>query len=309
MRRALFFLPVLLAASAITFFGLSLIPGDPAMNFLPIDTEREAIEEWREARGLNAPVLERYRNWLWGMARFDPGNGIATGRPIREEIKARWPASMLILFFSFSFGTFFGILFGTIAAVFQDSPFDYFVRVFSIFGQSVPDFYALTLLLIIPAILWRYAPPFGYIPFWEDPWRAARQIIPPTLILSIGGAGFLMRLVRSSLLEVLRQDYIRTARAKGLREQTVLFRHAFKNGMIPVLTVLGGVIGALLGGNVILENITSMPGLGQYLFNGLIQRDTNVVMALISYAGFLLIVSHLVVDLLYAWVDPRIRYR
>ena len=309
IRRMLFFIPVLLAVSAVTFFGLNLIPGDPALNFLPIDVEREALEEWREARGLNDPVVERYADWLWGMLRFDPGNGIVSGRPISEELKARWPVSMVILVFSFGFGTVFGIMFGTIAAVYQDSPFDYFVRVFSIFGLSIPDFYALTLLLIIPAIFWRYAPPIGYIPFWEDPWRAARQIIPPTLILSIGGAGLLMRLVRSSLLEVLRQDYIVTARAKGLREQVVLFRHAFRNALIPVLTVLGGVIGALLGGNVILENITSMPGLGQYTFNAVVQSDYNVVMAMTTYSAFLLILSHLVVDLAYAWVDPRIRYR
>jgi peptide/nickel transport system permease protein len=307
-RRILFFVPVVIAASMITFFGLNLIPGEPALNFMPIDTPQEEIDAWRETRGLNDAIMPRYVRWLGGMLVGDPGPALVSGTSINAEIKERWPVSMLILTFSFGFGTFFGILFGTIAAVFQDSPFDYFVRTFSIFGMSIPDFYALTLLMIIPAILWRYAPPFGYMPFWEDPWRAARQIIPPTLILSIGGAGLLMRLVRSSLLEVLRQDYITTARAKGLREQTVLFRHAFKNASIPILTVLGGVIAGLLGGSVILENITSLPGLGQYMFTGVVMGDYNVVMAMTTYSAILLITSHLVVDLLYAWADPRIRY-
>ncbi len=309
LRRFLFFIPVVLAVSAITFFGLALIPGDPALLFLPIDTEAEAIEEWRASRGLDAPLVQRYVEWLGGMLRGDPGPALVSGVPINEEIRQRWPVSMLVLVFSFGFSTIFGLLFGTLSAVFQDSWIDYLVRTFSIFGLSTPSFFTLTLLLVLPAVWWGYAPPFGYISFWEDPWRAARQIIPPTLLLSIGGAGSLARLVRSSLLEVLRQDFITTARSKGLTERAVLVRHAIRNAAIPLLTVFGGVIGGLLGGSVILENITALPGLGQYTFNAVIQRDTNVVMAMTTYSAVLLVTSHLVVDLLYGWADPRIRYQ
>ncbi len=308
LRRILFFLPVLLAVSAITFFGLALIPGDPAQLFLPIDAENEAIEEWRASRGLDQPLLERYINWLGGMLRGDPGPALVSGVPIHDEIAQRWPVSMLVLVFTFFFSTTLGLLFGALSAVFQDSWLDYFVRTFSIFGLSTPSFFLLTLLLVLPAVWWGYAPPFGYVPFWEDPGRAARQIIPPTLLLSIGGAGSLARLVRSSLLEVLRQDFITTARAKGLTERAVLVRHAIRNAAIPLLTVFGGVIGGLLGGSVILENITALPGLGQYTFNAVIQRDTNVVMAMTTYSAVLLVSSHLIVDLLYGWADPRIRY-
>ncbi len=309
VRRVLFFIPVLLAVSAITFFGLSLIPGDPAQLFLPIDAENEAIEEWRVSRGLDQPLLRRYVDWLVGMVQGDPGPALVSGVPIHQEIAQRWPVSFLVLLFSFTFSTILGLLFGTLSAVFQDSWLDYFVRTFSVFGLSTPTFFTLTLLLVLPAGWWSYAPPFGYVPFWEDPGRAARQIIPPTLLLSIGGAGALARLVRSSLLEVLRQDYITTARAKGLTERAVLVKHAIRNAAIPLLTVFGGVIGGLLGGSVILENITALPGLGQYTFNAVIQRDTNVVMAMTTYSAVLLVTSHLVVDLLYGWADPRIRYQ
>lgn len=309
IRRILFFAPVLLVTSAITFFAVNLVPGDPALNFLGPTAENEQLEAFRKANNLDRPVVERYVGWLWGMLQGDPGNSLLGGGNIGTEIKARFPVTFLIMVFSFTFSFIFGITFGVMAAVYQDRAPDYFVRTFSVFGQSVPDFFTLTLLLIIPAILWRYSPPFGYIPFWEDPLRAARQIIPPTLVLSIGNAALLMRLMRSALLEVLRQDYVRTARAKGLTERTVMLRHALKNATIPALTVAGAAIANLLGGTIILENITALPGLGQYTFRAVIQQDMNVIMTMTMYAAFLVITANLVVDLLYAFVDPRIRYR
>jgi peptide/nickel transport system permease protein len=308
-RRILFFFPVLLITSAVTFFAVNLIPGDPSLTFLGLEAERQQIEAFREANNLNTPVTERYVDWLWGMLRGDPGRSLLGGANIKSEIQARFPVTFMIMVFSFTFSMIFGLTFGIIAALYQDRGPDYFVRTFSVFGQSVPDFFTLTLLLLVPALLFRYSPPFGYVPFWEDPLRAARQIIPPTLILSIGNAALLMRLMRSALLEVLRQDYVRTARAKGLEERVVMIRHALKNATIPALTVAGALIANLLGGTIILENITSLPGLGQYTFRAVQQSDYNVVMAMTMYAAFLVITANLVVDLLYAFVDPRIRYR
>jgi peptide/nickel transport system permease protein len=308
-RRILFFFPVLLITSAVTFFAVNLIPGDPSLTFLGLEAERQQIEAFREANNLNTPVTERYVDWLWGMLRGDPGRSLLGGSNIKSEIQARFPVTFMIMVFSFTFSMIFGLTFGIIAALYQDRGPDYFVRTFSVFGQSVPDFFTLTLLLLVPALLFRYSPPFGYVPFWEDPLRAARQIIPPTLILSIGNAALLMRLMRSALLEVLRQDYVRTARAKGLEERVVMIRHALKNATIPALTVAGALIANLLGGTIILENITSLPGLGQYTFRAVQQSDYNVVMAMTMYAAFLVITANLVVDLLYAFVDPRIRYR
>lgn len=309
LRRLLFFAPVLLVASAVTFFAVNIIPGDPAILRLGQEATPEEIASFRALHGLDRPITQRYGEWLWGMLRGDPGKSMMGGQSIQSELSNRFPVTLTIMFFSFTFSIFFGVSFGIVAAVFQDGPFDYFVRTFSIFGLSVPSFFTLTLLMLVPAILWRYAPPFGYVPFWEDPWRAARQIVPPTFILSIGSSAVLMRLTRSSLLEVLREDYVRTARAKGLQERVVLLRHAMKNATIPILTVAGATIAGLLGGSVILENITSLPGLGQYFFTATIQRDVNIIMALVTYSAFLVMTSHLVVDLLYGYFDPRIRYR
>ncbi len=309
LRRLLFFVPVLVIASAITFFAVSIIPGDPAVLRLGETATPDEVKSFRELHGLERPLVERYGDWLWGMLRGEPGTAMMGGASIESELQHRLPVTGMIMLFSFVFTVFFGVTFGVVAAVFQDSPFDYAVRTLSVFGLSIPSFFTLTLLMLMPAILWRYAPPFGYTPFWDDPWRAARQIIPPTFILSIGNSAMLMRLTRSSLLEVLREDYIRTARAKGLQERVVLLRHAMKNATIPVLTVSGAMIAALLGGSVILENITSLPGLGQYFFQATVQRDVNVIMAMVTYSAFLVMTSHLVVDLMYAFFDPRIRYR
>lgn len=331
MRRMLFFIPVLLIVSVITFFGLNIIPGDPALTFLGGQAEIHDIEAFHKSHDLehqtclneNASgslgkvgaigqcgdlLVEKYFTWLGGMLRGDPGDSLLGG-DIKSEIKARLPVTLQILVFSFTFTMFFGLLFGSLSAVFQDSPIDYFVRVFGIFGLSIPNFFTLTLLLIIPAILWQYAPPLGYRHFWEDPVHFLQRVLPPTLILSIEGSAGLMRLVRSALLEVLRQDYIRTARAKGLEERLVFMRHAFKNSLIPVLTIAGGLIAGLLGGTVILEQIMAFQGLGQYTFRAVSQQDYNVVMTMVTYAALVVVSANLVVDLLYAYVDPRIRYR
>lgn len=308
LRRLLFLLPVLIAASMLTFFALRVVPGEPALTFLGIEARPEDIQRWNEERGLDQPIWRQYVTWLGGMLTGNPGESLAGGQNISRELKARLPVTGLILLFSFTFTMLFGLTFGIIAAVYQDSPIDYFVRLLSVFGQSIPAFFLLTLLLLVPAILWRYSPPFGYVPFWEDPWRAARQVIPPTLLLAVGGGSTLMRITRGSLLEVLRADYVRTARAKGLASRAVLFRHALKNSMIPVLTIAGSLVAVLLGGSVILENITSLPGMGQYLFSATVQRDYNVVMVGVMYSAIVVVLSHLIVDLLYAALDPRIKY-
>ena len=308
IRRLLFFVPVMLVTSAITFFAVNLLPGNLAFQILGFDATPSEIAQFEESTGLNRPIVIRYVEWLLGFLRGDPGDALLGGVSIQAEMKARLPVTLSIMFFSFIFTMAFGITFGMIAAVFQDRPFDYLVRTFSVFGLSIPEFFTLTLYILVPAILWRYAPPFGYTPIWEDPIRALKQVIPPTLLLSVGGAATLMRLTRSAMLEVLRQDYIRTARAKGLQERTVLLRHALKNATIPVLTIGGLLIANLLAGTIVLENVTSLPGLGQYTLRSVIDRDYNVLMSLVMYAVLVVMASNLIIDLLYAWVDPRIRY-
>jgi peptide/nickel transport system permease protein len=306
-RRLLFFIPVLLAVSLLTFTAARLIPGEEAFLVLGPEASKQDVAAFRHSHHLDDPIPKQYIRWVGGMLRGDPGLSLG-GTSIAKEIRARFPVTAAVVTLSFTFTVVFGVSFGLLAAVNQNKPVDYIVRTLSIFGLSVPEFFSLTLLVLVPAILWRYSPPFGYVPFWHDPWRAARQLIPPTLLLSVGQSAFLMRLTRSALLEVLRQDYVRTAYAKGLSSRIVFVRHALRNAMVPVLTVAGGLISGLLGGSVILENVTSLPGLGQFTFTAVTHRDYNVVMAMSTYAALVVMSMYLVVDLLYAVVDPRIKY-
>jgi peptide/nickel transport system permease protein len=306
-KRLMFFVPVLLAVSVITFTAARLIPGEQAFLVLGPSASKEDVEAFRVANGLNDPIPHQYLRWLGGMLRGDPGRSLG-GTSISDEIRTRFPVTASIVVLSFTFTIILGLTFGLVAAINRNTPVDYAVRTLSIFGLSIPEFFSLTLLILIPAVLWSYSPPFGYIPIWEDPLRAARQLVPPTLLLAVGQSAFLMRITRSAVLEVLRQDYVRTAHAKGLSSRVVFLRHALRNALVPILTVAGALISGLLGGSVILENVTSLPGLGQYTFTAVMLRDYNVVMAMSMYAAFVVMSMYLVVDLSYAIVDPKIRY-
>jgi peptide/nickel transport system permease protein len=314
VRRTFWMIPTALAVSMITFFGLSFIPGDIARLYLGTEEEGlqdadRAVAAFKELHGLDRPIAERYGVWLVGILTGDPGISMETNRPIMAGIKTRLPVTLHIAIFAFIFSAIFGVIPGVIAAVFQDRLPDYFVRTGAVFADSFPSFFLLTLLLIIPAILWGYGPPIGYEgPIWEDPWRGIKMFGPPTLIIGLGSA-FLVRVTRSSLLEVLRADYVRTARAKGLSEQVVVRRHAMRNALIPPVTILGVVFANLLNGTIILENVMGMSGLGSWILRALTMRDFNVVMALTMYTALLVMFINLFVDLLYARLDPRIRYQ
>lgn len=317
-RRLMAMFPTLLVVSAITFFGLNVLPGDIALLYLDrgdpgagsnLQETQEYITAFNEKFGLDEPVLKRYVSWLGGMATGDPGLSMRTERPIWPELEYRLPVTLHIVAFSFIFSVVFGVVSGVLSAALQDTVWDYGVRVFAVFADSFPNFFLLTLLLLVPAILWGYAPPTGYAgPIWQEPWIAIRQFVPPALLLSLGSA-FLVRITRSSMLEVLRGDYIRTARAKGLNERTVILRHALKNSMIPVITICGSIFASLLGGSIILENVMGLPGVGTYAFQAVQVRDFNVVQATTMYSAVVVMVVYLVVDLSYAWFDPRIRYQ
>lgn len=315
LRRLAAMTPTVFIVSVITFFGLQLLPGELALLYInPFaeggsgDTEAY-VEAFNEKFGLNEPVGVRYVKWIGGMLTGDPGRSLRTEKPIWPDIKVRLPVTLHIVLFSMFFATVFGVTAGLLAAVFQDTPLDYFVRIFAVFASSFPSFFLLTLLILLPAIWFRYAPPIGYEgPIWEDPWRGIQMFVPPTFLLALGSA-FTVRITRSSLLEVLNTDFIRTARAKGLNERTVILRHAMRNSMIPVVTILGAEFAVLLGGSIILEQIMNLPGLGNYIFQAVLARDVNVVMAVTMYAAMTIMIVNLLVDLSYAYFDPRIRYR
>jgi peptide/nickel transport system permease protein len=225
-----------------------------------------------------------------------------------HDFKRKLPITLEIVVLSFSMTTIFGITGGIISARSQNSAADYGMRLLAVAGLSIPNFLLLTLLLVIPARLWGYAPPFSSVHFFDDPVSNLELILPATALLAISSSAGLMRLTRSAFLEVFRQDYMRTARAKGLTENAVTFRHGFRNALPPVLTLTGLQLGNLLGGSVILETIMGLPGLGTWFLSAISFNDYPIVMVSALYTAFTLMMISLAIDVAYAWLDPRIRY-
>ncbi len=321
LRRILYLFPVLLFISLAVFILLRLVPGDVAEILAgPYATDQQ-IEQLRERFGLDKPVLltaawpwtgefwhTQYFEWLGNALRGDLGESIYLSQDVSAELLDRLPVTAELLILTLIFTLFVGIPIGIVSAVWQNSPIDYLMRMVSILGLSVPAFWLATLVIIVPSLLWSYAPPLGYVGFFEDPWANLRQFVPPAIILSATSAAIVMRLARSSLLEVLRNDYIRTARSKGLRERTVMTRHALKNSLIPVLTIISLQIAGLLGGSVIIELVFDLRGVGLMTFLAILQRDYPVVQGVALYIAVVFVLVNLTVDVAYAWLDPRIRY-
>ena len=321
LRRVLYLIPILFLISLGVFILLRLVPGDVAEILAGPYASDQQVEQLRERFGLDRPVLlaaawpwegefwhTQYFEWLGSALQGDLGESIYLSQDVTSELLARLPVTAELLIMTLIFTIAFGIPIGIISAVWQNSPLDYLMRVGSILGLSVPSFWLATLVILIPSLIWSYAPPLGYVAFFDDPWANLRQFVPPALILSAGSAAVVMRLARSSLLEVLRNDYIRTARAKGLRERTVLIRHALKNSLIPVLTILSLQVAGLLGGTVIIELVFDLRGIGLLTFTSILVRDYPVVQGVALYIAFIFVMVNLTVDIAYAWLDPRIRY-
>ena len=309
LRRLLVGVLILFILSVTTFFLLRVVPGDPAVRRCGLGCTDEQLEAIREELGLNKSYAEQYWDWMSGVLTGDLGEANFTGRPVSESIQQRLPVTLELMLMAMVFTVLIGIPFGVISAVFRGSPLDYVVRIVAVFGLAVPVFWVATLVLILPLEWWGYAPPLGVkIGLFEDPWGNIKQMAPAAAVLAIASAAGIMRLMRSSLLEVMRQDYMRTARAKGLRERSVILAHGLKNSLIPVITVLGLQVSGLLGGAIIVEQIFSLPGLGDYTFRALFNSEFEVVQTMTLYAGVTVVLMNLVVDISYAWLDPRIRY-
>jgi len=310
--RRLAFLPVIIVVvSIITFVLLRVLPDqDPAVLMAGQGATPEQIDAIHEQLGLDDSIVVQYVTWAKGIARGDMGETYFGRRDIADEIVRRFPASAELVLLSLIISVIIGVSFGVLSAVMRNSLIDYVVRFFAVLGQSVPDFFLLILLIIIPSLLWNYAAPIGgYVAPWEDPWRNARIYLPPSLILGVGGAAGIMRLQRTTMLEVLNSDYVRTARAKGLATWTVIMGHAFRNTLAPLVTVVGTSFTAIFAGSVIAESVMSIDGLGVFFLNSALQRDFPVVQFLVLYTATVVIVVNLIVDLSYAVIDPRVRYR
>jgi len=309
LRRLAFIPLIAVVIGALTFFLLRILPGDPATVLCGPQCTAERREEIRHALDLDRPIHEQYFEWMKDVATGNLGTSIYGGQDVLDEVVQRLPVSFEIMIMTLLFSGTIGITFGILSAVMRNSPLDYGVRVFAVFGQSIPDFFLLTLLIVIPSMLWRYAPPAGgYVAFLDDPWTNLRMFVPPTLILSIGGAMGLMRLVRSTMLEVLRSDYVRTAQAKGLHPRAVILGHAFRNTLPPILTVLTFTVATAFSGSIILERVMGIQGLGNFFFQAVYIRDLPVVQFTVLYTAMIVVLLNLLQDLSYAFIDPRVRY-
>ena len=309
LRRLVMAVLILWFISVAVFIIMRVSPGDPALLQQGINATPARIAEVRKEMGLDNPYPIQYLSWLKGVLTFHLGTSVLTQTNISTEFRSRLPISLQLMVMTLFWTVIFGIPFGVLSAAKRNAAPDYAVRLFAIVGLSVPSFWVATLVLLVPAQKWGYAPPLsGQISLFSDPWNNLRQFGPPSLVLALGPIATIMRLTRSSMLEVLRADYIRTAKAKGLSERLVIMRHALKNSLIPVITVLGLLAAGLLGGAVIIEEIFNLRGLGQYIFSSILQKDYTVAQTLVLYTAAVAVLFNLLIDLLYGAFDPRIRY-
>ena len=313
LRRLLLLVPVIVGASLVIFLLLRILPGDPT--YIIIGAEgggQRGLEEqlafMRQQLGLDKPLPVQYVTWMAGLLRLDAGASIIQRRPVFAMIGEALPVTLELTLLSALVALVVAIPVGVVSAVRQDTWLDYVFRVVSVGGLAFPTFWTGTLLIVILSGYLQWMPPLGVVDFFEDPRGNLQQFMWPALTLGFHFAAVLSRMTRSCMLEVLRQDYIRTAWAKGLRERLVIARHALKNAMLPVVTVAGWQFGVLLGGSVIQEAIFSLPGMGRILVEGIFTRDYPVVQTIIVLLALIFLVVNLLVDLTYAWLDPRIRY-
>jgi peptide/nickel transport system permease protein len=308
LRRFIALLVNLFFVSIFVFTMLRLVPGDAASAILGVDATPENVAAFRERNGLTGSLFEQYVRWGGGILTGDFGTSLRGGTSVTDDFFSRLPVTLEIVFLSFFFTVVIGILTGVYSAIRQNSTTDVGMRFFATLALAVPNFLLLSLLLVVPARWFNYAPPFGSTVFLDDPLNNLVLFVPPTLLLSIGAASVLMRFTRSGFLEVMRQDYIRTARSKGLSENTVTFTHAFRNALPPILTLAGLQLGGLLGGSIILERVMGLPGLGVWALDALQLKDYPIVMIVALYSAATLMLISLIIDLSYGFIDPRIRY-
>ena len=308
LRRLLVALPSLLIASFIVFTLPRLIPGDVVQLMLEEKAYGKDLEDLRVKLGLNRPIHVQYLDWLGAVARGHLGESLWTRQPVLAELARRLPVTAALGGMALAVAILIGIPVGVVAAVRPDGVLDFFARSAAILGLSVPAFVTAILVTLLPAIWWGWTPRARFVEFSSDPGAYVLQFVLPGVILGVASAAGIMRLTRGMLLEVLRQDYVRTAWAKGLGERVVVLKHALKNAVIPVMTVLGLQVAAIAGGAVIVEWIFGIPGMGQFLVDAIVQRDYPVIQGINLVIVTIIVVTNLTVDLVYAVLDPRIRY-
>ena len=309
LRRLLLSIPVLLIVSILVFGGVRVIPGDVCSLVLGTpDFPQERCDKVKSDLGLDKPVVTQYLNWAGGILTGDFGKSMLNRRPVWNEIQTRLYTTIELATIATIFAVVLAMPIGVYSALKQDKLPDISLRFLTIGWLSMPSFWIGTMLITFPAKWWGYSPPVGYVQIWDDPLKNLEQIYLPAFALGLALSATLARLTRSSMLEILRQDYVRTARAKGLQERVVLSKHALKNAMLPVITLLGLQLSFLLGGTVVLESLFALPGLGTLLLLSVLSKDFTQVQGLVVFFAVIVVVINLLVDLSYAWFDPRVKY-
>lgn len=309
IKRLFQTIPVLIFMSMIVFGLTLLIPGDPVVALLGPSTTRslESVELAREELGLNDPIPVQYLNWMGRVLQGDLGRSTSTNQPVGEALAKRLPVTAQLAVFSLLIALLIALPLGVLAATRANTGWDLLASLISVVGIALPNFWLAILLIWLFAVTLRILPASGHVSFFQDPVEAIRHMILPALALGASASAVLMRHIRSSLLEVLRADYIRTARSKGLRDRVVLFRHGLRNSLISVVTVAGLVLASLMGGSLIVESIFLVPGVGSMMVNAIFDRDFPTVQSGALVLATVVILINLSVDLLYGFLDPRIQ--
>jgi peptide/nickel transport system permease protein len=314
IRRLMLFLPTIILATMLVFALFWIVPGDAAYMILTGGDDDagkvslDQLDKLREELGLNRPIHIQYGVWLWDIVRGDLGTSIWYKIPVWDELESRFYVTIELAVMAIVMAMVAAVPLGVISAVKQDTWGDYSSRVFALIGIALPTFWLGILMVYGLAYIFNWLPPLGYAKIWVDPWTNLQQLFFPALCLAFHDLAFTARVTRSSMLEVMREDYMRTARAKGLKELIVVGRHALKNALLPVVTISGYQFGRLLGGVIIVESIFVVPGMGTLLIDSIIHRDFVVLQAIILLIAAVTLGINLIVDLLYGVLDPRIRY-
>lgn len=300
IKRILQVIPVLLIISFICFMMIRLVPGDPVANMLGVNASKEAIAAQRAELGLDKPLLTQYGDFLVKALQGDLGKSITTRRPVIDEIAQRYPATLKLALGATVFAAVVGITFGVLSAVKQNKLTDNVIMVFSLLSVSTPSFFLALVMMLLFSIHLGWLPSMGL--------RTPLHYVLPIITLGMQSVGLIARTTRSSMLEVLRQDYIRTSRSRGISQAVIVMRHAFKNALIPVVTVVGLRFGGLLAGSMLVEAVFSVPGIGRFMVDGVLKRDYPVVQGTVLVLATTFVLVNLAVDLIYALIDPRIKY-
>jgi peptide/nickel transport system permease protein len=314
IRRVLLFIPTLLIATVLVFTLFWVVPGDPALTILAGgegDTgsvSPEQLQQLRQALGLDRPLYVQYGSWLGNVLRGDLGTSLWYKTPVWDQLKDRFFVTMELAVMAILLAFCVAVPLGIISAVKQDTGIDYLSRIFSGIGIALPTFWLGILIVYALAAFFQWLPPLGYATLWDDPLLNLQQLIFPAVTLAFHDLAFTARVTRSSMLEVMREDYLRTARAKGLMDVVVIGRHALKNALLPVVTISGYQFARLLGGVIIVESIFVVPGMGTLLIDSIIHRDFIVLQAIVLLIAAVVLLLNLLIDLLYGVLDPRIHY-